>query len=111
MLYSTSIGLEVHARSISAAAFVFETGEVVQRTFGYDPDAVTAWATSLPQPASCLYESGPWIGNPYLVLKSTPNLQIGTAVVILDQEKVTWRTACTAQSSASWQSRPTSSST
>ncbi|MCI7218865.1 hypothetical protein [Parafannyhessea umbonata] len=34
MLYSTSIGLDTHARSISAAAFVFETGEVVQRTFG-----------------------------------------------------------------------------
>lgn len=59
MLYSTSIGLDVHARSISAAAFVFETGEVVQRTFGYDPDAVAAWAASLPQPAGCLYESGP----------------------------------------------------
>ena len=39
MLYSTSIGLDVHARSISAAAFVFETGEVMQRTFGYDPSA------------------------------------------------------------------------
>ena len=59
MLYSTSIGLDVHARSISAAAFVFETGEVVQRTFGYDPDAVAAWAATLPQPAGCLYESGP----------------------------------------------------
>lgn len=59
MLYSTSIGLDVHARSISAAAFVFETGEVAQRTFGYDPDAVAAWAASLPQPAGCLYESGP----------------------------------------------------
>ena len=59
MLYSTSIGLDVHARSISAAAFVFETGEVAQRTFGYDPDAVAAWAATLPQPAGCLYESGP----------------------------------------------------
>ncbi|MCH4053894.1 MAG: hypothetical protein LKH08_03340 [Atopobiaceae bacterium] len=39
MLYSTSIGLEVYARSISAAAFVFETGEVMQRTFGYGPTA------------------------------------------------------------------------
>ena len=59
MLYSTSIGLDVHARSISAAAFVFETGEVIRRTFGYDPGAVAAWARSLPQPAGCLYESGP----------------------------------------------------
>lgn len=39
MLYSTSIGLYVHARSISATAFVFETSEVMQRTFGYDPTA------------------------------------------------------------------------
>ena len=39
MLYSTSIGLDVHVRSISAAAFVFETGEVMQRTFGYDPSS------------------------------------------------------------------------
>lgn len=59
MLYSTSIGLDVHARSISVAAFVFETGEVVRRMFGYDPDAVAAWAATLPQPAGCLYESGP----------------------------------------------------
>lgn len=59
MMYSTSIGLDVHARSISAAAFVFETGEVVQRTFAYDPAAVAEWARALPQPAGCLYESGP----------------------------------------------------
>ena len=39
MLYSTSIGLDAHARSVSDAAFVFETGEVVQRTFGYDLSA------------------------------------------------------------------------
>ena len=38
-LYSTSIGLDAHARSVDAAAFVFETGEVMQRTFGYDPSA------------------------------------------------------------------------
>ncbi len=59
MLHSAGIGLDVHARSISAAAFVFETGGAVQRTVGYGPDAVSAWAASLPQPAGCLYESGP----------------------------------------------------
>ena len=35
----------------------------------------------------------------------------GAAVVIFDQGKVARRTACTAQSSGSWQPRPTSSST
>ena len=39
MLYSTSIGLDAHARSVSDAAFVFETGEVVRRALGYDPSA------------------------------------------------------------------------
>lgn len=59
MHYSTSIGLDVHARSISASAFVWETGEVVSREFGYEPGEVAEWARSLPQPAGCLYESGP----------------------------------------------------
>lgn len=59
MIYRTSIGLDVHARSISAAAFVPETGEVEERSFGYDAEAVAKWAAGLPQPARAAYESGP----------------------------------------------------
>ena len=59
MIYRTSIGLDVHARSISAAAFVPETGEVEERSFGYDAEAVAKWAAGLPQPARAVYESGP----------------------------------------------------
>ena len=59
MIYRTSIGLDVHARSISAAAFVPETGEVEERSFGYDAGAVARWAAGLPQPARAVYESGP----------------------------------------------------
>ncbi|MCC6098333.1 MAG: IS110 family transposase [Olsenella sp.] len=59
MIYRTSVGLDVHARSIAAAAFVPETGEVVTRSFGYDPSAVAEWVLSLPQPSRCVYESGP----------------------------------------------------
>ena len=36
MLHRTSIGPDVHARSIAAAAFIPETGEVLQKSFGYD---------------------------------------------------------------------------
>lgn len=59
MLHRTSIGLDVHARGIAAAAFIPETGEVLQKSFGYDADAVVSWAKALPQPAWCVYESGP----------------------------------------------------
>ena len=59
MLHRTSIGLDVHARSIAAAAFIPETGEVLQKSFGYDADMVASWAKALPQPARCVYESGP----------------------------------------------------
>lgn len=59
MAHSTSIGLDVHARSIAASALVHETGEVVRASFAYDPSAVAAWAASLPQPARAVYESGP----------------------------------------------------
>lgn len=59
MAYRTSIGLDVHAKSVAAAAFVPETGEVVQKSFPYNPWVVAEWAKSMPQPTRCVYESGP----------------------------------------------------
>lgn len=59
MLYSTSIGLDVHARSIKAAAFIPETGDIIEASFTYDPDAVVKWMQKLPMPIRCVYESGP----------------------------------------------------
>lgn len=59
MIYRTSVGLDVHARSIAAAALDHLTGEVAQRSFPYDPGAVAAWVLSLEGPARCVYESGP----------------------------------------------------
>ena len=55
----TSIGLDVHARTVAAAAFVPETGEVVEGAFAYDPASIASWASSLPRPARAAYESGP----------------------------------------------------
>ncbi len=59
MSYRTSIGLDVHARSIAAAAFVPETGEIIQRQFGYDPASIIEWTKGLPVPTQLVYESGP----------------------------------------------------
>lgn len=59
MIYRTSVGLDVHARSICASALDHLTGGVSQRSFAYDPAAVAAWVLSLEGPARCVYESGP----------------------------------------------------
>jgi len=59
MYYSTSVGLDTHARSIKAAALIHETAEVVEGSFAYDPPALITWIKLLPQPARCVYESGP----------------------------------------------------
>ena len=56
MSYATAIGLDVHARSITAVA-LFRTREVVSRTFGYDPASVAGWILGFPEPKA-VYESG-----------------------------------------------------
>ena len=59
MNHRTSIGLDVHARSIIAAAFIPETGEIIEKGFGYDAASIAEWAHGLPQPTRAVYESGP----------------------------------------------------
>lgn len=58
MPHVTSIGLDVHARSIAAAAFNPFTGEVVQRSFGTDAGEIASWIRGFEEPRAC-YESGP----------------------------------------------------
>ena len=56
--YVTAIGLDVHARSISACAFDPMTGEVTRARFGYDPASVAEWVPGFESPKA-VYESGP----------------------------------------------------
>ena len=58
MPHVTSIGLDVHARSVAAAAFNPFTGEVVHRDFGTDAAEIAEWALGFEEPRAC-YESGP----------------------------------------------------
>ena len=51
--YVTAIGLDVHARSISACAFDPMTGEVSRARFGYDPASVAEWALGFESPMAC----------------------------------------------------------
>ena len=57
MKHVTSIGLDVHARSIYAAAFSPMTGEIVHKRFGYEPAEVASWILSFERPKA-VYESG-----------------------------------------------------
>ena len=50
MTYITSIGLDVHARSVSACAFDPFTGEVAQRRFGADAGEIAEWIPGLRAP-------------------------------------------------------------
>ena len=57
-MHVTSIGLDVHARTIAACAFDPFTGELTRRDFGTDAGEIAAWASGFDSP-KCVYESGP----------------------------------------------------
>ncbi|MEG0374967.1 MAG: IS110 family transposase [Raoultibacter sp.] len=57
MNHVTSIGLDVHARSITAAAFNPLTGEIATKRFGSSPAEVATWILSFESPKA-VYESG-----------------------------------------------------
>ncbi len=55
----TSVGLDVHARSVVAHAMDVQTGEIFKARLCPDPLEVTAWIKALPGPAAAIYEAGP----------------------------------------------------
>jgi len=55
----TSVGLDVHARSVAAAAIDMVTGELVQDTLVPSSERVLAWLARLPGPCAVVYEAGP----------------------------------------------------
>jgi transposase len=55
----TSVGLDVHARSVAGCAIDGLTGEIHRRRLTPDPGEILAWVRSLPPPARVAYEAGP----------------------------------------------------
>jgi transposase len=55
----TSVGLDVHARSVVAAAVDTVTGEVVRARLVPSDERVLAWVAGLPAPVAVAYEAGP----------------------------------------------------
>jgi transposase len=55
----TSVGLDVHARSVAAAAIDGVTGELSQARLTPDHDHIRSWILELPGPVAVAYEAGP----------------------------------------------------
>jgi transposase len=55
----TSVGLDVHARSVVAAAIDGVTGELIQSRLTPSHEHVRAWLADLPGPVAVAYEAGP----------------------------------------------------
>jgi transposase len=55
----TSIGLDVHARTVVGCAVDGNTGEIHRRQMSPDPSEILGWVGSLPGPVRATYEAGP----------------------------------------------------
>ena len=55
----TSVGLDVHARSVVACGLDGETGELFERRLTPDHREILEWIGSLPAPVAVTYEAGP----------------------------------------------------
>jgi transposase len=55
----TSVGLDVHARSVVACGLDGDTGEVFERRLSPDHAEILAWLGDLPGPVATTYEAGP----------------------------------------------------
>jgi transposase len=59
VLERTSVGLDVHARSIVAGVLDVEAGELWSERLLVATEAVLGWVGSLPGPVAVAYEAGP----------------------------------------------------
>jgi transposase len=55
----TSVGLDVHARSVAAAAIDGVTGELIQARLSPAYEQIRSWVQALPGPVAVAYEAGP----------------------------------------------------
>jgi len=55
----TSVGLDVHARSVAAAAIDGVTGDVIQARLTPSHDHIRSWVEGLAGPVAVVYEAGP----------------------------------------------------
>lgn len=56
---TTSVGLDVHARSTTACAILDPTGETTTTRLPSDHTRILDWLHTLPEPVRAVYEAGP----------------------------------------------------
>src|SRR4051794_37044916 len=56
---ATSVGLDVHARSVVGCGLDGRTGELFERRLTPDHGDIASWVRSLPGPVTVTYEAGP----------------------------------------------------
>jgi transposase len=66
----TSVGLDVHARSVAAAAIDGVTGELFQSKLTPSHEHIRSWVQDLPGPVAVTYEAGPTGFDLYRVLSA-----------------------------------------
>ncbi|ELT45956.1 IS110 family transposase [Arthrobacter nitrophenolicus] len=59
MFERTSVGLDVHARTVVSCALDAQTGEIILHRMTPDHGEILAWILSLPSPVRVVYEAGP----------------------------------------------------
>jgi len=67
----TSVGLDVHARSVAAAAIDGVTGELTQTRLTPSHDHIRSWLAQIPGPVAVAYEAGPTGFGLYRVLRES----------------------------------------
>lgn len=58
-LERTSVGLDVHARSVVACGIDNDTGEVFRARLAPEPEVILGWLRQLPPAVAVVYEAGP----------------------------------------------------
>ena len=71
----TSVGLDVHARSVAAAAIDGVTGELFRSRLTPSHEHIRSWVQDLPGPVAVTYEAGPTGFDLYRVLSARGPIQ------------------------------------
>jgi hypothetical protein len=106
-----SVGLDVHARSVAAAAIDGVTGELVQVKLTPSHEQIRSWLAGLAGPVAVAYEAGP---TGFGLARSLVRAGIRCEVVAPsklqrpsgDRVKTMPRTRCTWRGCCAWMSSP-----